>query len=243
MDDPEFRKRAFSNPRDNDPDFLSALQDSSARKKLLEELSALEDRITDALTSVEVPQGLADTLKQHVPGNPVVTAPGWRRYMLVAASLFVAVAVSLSIVLPDRPSAQDLALHDNLVSHLYREAPRYSGDNTTVSWERVEQVITESGGKIHDNQMIRSQHLKFANDCNFGSAVSGAHIVIQGEKGPVSVIFLRASPVRKAMQISDDRFAGRIIPFDKGNLAIAGEKDESLDRWENLATQTFEWSI
>jgi hypothetical protein len=243
MDDLEFRKRAFSNPRDNEPDFVNALKDSTARRKLLEEISALDDRLTDALNNVEIPLGLADRLKQHAPGTASASTPGWRRYSVIAASLFIAVAVTLSVGLPDRPNAQDLALHDTLVSHLYHEEPHYAGEGTNVSWERMEHIIVESGGRIHDNQVIRSQHLRFANDCNFGNAVTGAHIVIQGEKGPVSVIFLKAAPVSKAMQISDDRFAGRIIPIESGNLAIAGEKDESLDRWENLAAQTFEWSI
>ncbi len=243
MDDLEFRQRAFSNPRDTDPDFVNALRGNAARERMLDEITALEEHLHSALHAIEVPVGLADRLKQQpTNNNAATTPPAWRRYGLVAASLFVAVAVSLSIVMPDRPNAEDRALHNNLVEHLYHEEPRYAGDQQ-VSWEEVQRLVRETGGRVHDNQVIRSQHLKFANDCNFGNSVTGAHVVIQGEHGPVSVIFLKTRPVKDAMEIQDERFAGRIIPLQGGNLAIAGEKEESLDRWQNLATQSFEWSI
>lgn len=242
MDDLEFRKRAFSNPRDTDPDFVNAARGNSTRERMLDEINALDEHLHSALNAIEVPMGLADRLKNQSSAGVVAEPPTWRRYGLIAASLFVAVAVSLSVIMPDRPSAEDLALHNNLVEHLYHEEPSYAG-NQQVSWAEVEQLVRESGGRVHDNQIIRSQHLKFANDCNFGNSITGAHVVIQGEHGPVSVIFLRTKPVDDVMEIKDERFAGRIIPLQGGNLAVAGEKEESLDRWQNLATQSFEWSI
>ena len=53
MDDFEFRKRALANPHDTDEDFAAAARASAQRAQLLQDLQALEARISANAHSVQ----------------------------------------------------------------------------------------------------------------------------------------------------------------------------------------------
>lgn len=240
MDDSEFRTRAFSNPLDDQDDFKAAADAHPDRRRLLDELTALENGLQHTLRDITIPDGLQQKLYRH--GQPAT--PQLRRHApyLLAASLVVTAGLGLSMV-QARPSAQDIAFHDSLVDHLHHEAPRYS-DASEIEWQQIEDVMQAAGAKLHASSEILSLHLTFANHCGLGLETHrGAHIVAQGEYGPVSIIFVRNTPVSANIKLRDERFKGRIIPLAEGNMAVIGEKKESLGRYERLLRENFEWSI
>lgn len=245
MDDLEFRKRALANPYDTDADFVAAAATSPSRQKLVQELQTLDSRLHEVLQSVTVPTDLAQRLKSREIRTPAPKAKTtFSRYYALAASLVIAVGVTMSVGLQSaRPSAADLQFHDEVLSHLYREAPRYHSGLEDISWQQISQVMTEAGGHLREDERIKTLHIKFANDCNIVPATRGAHIVLEGTKGSVSVIIINNSPVTTKFDVNDPRFAGRIIPFGVGNLIIVGEKEEPLETYEALITDAFEWVI
>src|SRR5690606_19448044 len=120
-----------------------------------------------------------------------------RRYLAVAASLTLAVAVTLSVALrSDDLSAADLRLHDDVLEHVLREEPRYNLDSEDMDLEQIAKVIGEAGGQLRDGEAIKSMHIKFANGCRI-LLTPGAHIVLKGTEGSVSVILVKSSPVSK----------------------------------------------
>ncbi|MDP1930024.1 MAG: DUF3379 family protein [Gammaproteobacteria bacterium] len=245
MDDLEFRKRALANPHDTDEEFIAATSSSTARQQLVQELRMLDSRLSEVLLSAPIPTDLVERLKSR---QPRAAAPKTRtmfsRYYALAASLVVAVGVTLSVGLQSaRPSAADLQFHDDVLSHVYREAPRYSSNLADLSWQQISQVITEAGGHLREDERIKTLHIKFANDCNIVPATRGAHIVLEGTKGSVSVIIINNSPVTTKFDVTDPRFTGKIIPLGVGNLIIIGEKEEPLESYEALITDAFEWVI
>ncbi len=245
MDDLEFRKRALANPHDTDEDFIAATSLSPGRQQLVRELKTLDSTLSEVLCSVPIPVGLAQRLKSR---EQIAVAPKPRtlfsRYYALAASLVIAVGVTLSVGLQSaRPSAADLQFHDDVLSHVYREAPRYSSDLDDVAWQQITQVVAEAGGHLREDEGIKTLHIKFANDCNIVPATRGAHIVLEGTKGSVSVIIINNSPVTTKFDVNDPRFAGKIIPLGAGNLIIIGEKEEPLETYEALITDAFEWVI
>jgi hypothetical protein len=244
MDDLEFRNRAFSNPSDDQEDFRAAADAHPARRRLLDELTALEKDLRQAFTAVDIPEGLHHRLHQHaMPAETsLITRLKKRSAYLMAASLVITAGLGLSVA-QSRPNAQDLAFHDSLVEHLHHEAPRYAGP-TTIQWQQVETVMQAAGAKLQPHADIVALHLTFANHCGFGvESGRGAHIVAQGEHGPISIIFVRNAPVSSDIKLRDQRFKGRIIPMAEGNMAVIGEKQESLEYYEKLLRENFEWSI
>lgn len=243
MDDLEFRTRAFSNPLDDQEDFRAAANSSPERRLLLGELTTLEHELEQTLiSSVPIPSGLRHKLHKHArPASPLRS----RRFMALAASLVVATGLGLNLFLQPGPSAQDLALHDELIEHLYQEAPNYEGQGNTsetLEWEAIEAVIRQAGVNIKSPGDITAMHITFAKLCGL-AGTHGAHLVTMGEHGPVSFIFVKATPVSTGLKLRDDRFQGRIVPVTDGNMAVIGEKNESLEQYERLLRENLEWSI
>jgi hypothetical protein len=262
MDDLEFRKRAHSDPFDDAADFTAAVASNPQRARLIEQLQALDDEVGRVLHAVSIPDmaarlkalGAADTdpaadmdtaASKGTAGSvplPRTANRSGRRYFAIAASLLVAVAITLSLNPASGPSAQDMEFHDQLLSHLYDEEPRYD-QSSAVSWQQVNQTFADAGGHMKDAEMTKALPVKFAKICGLDHKGRGAHIVLEGTKGSVSVFLVRGSSVSSEFQVKDKRFAGRIVPMGDGNLVIVGEKEESLDDYQRLITENFEWDV
>lgn len=249
MDDNEFRRRAFSEPGSEDPDLHEAARGNSARQRLMQEIAELEEHISSAVSTVSVPSGLADRLKQQVEPAPAAKKGGLMRFFPVAAMVVIVAAITLVPDFGNRPSAEDVAFHDDLVAHLHQEAPTYEGD-TSTRWSEVSGVLTAAGlaaagsGNASGNTTpLQGAALKFARHCDLGEAGRGAHIVLEGEQGPVSVVLATNKPVERPIDIEDERFHGRIIPTEFGNMAVIGEAGEVLTDYETLVADSLEWSI
>lgn len=236
MDDLEFNNRAHSNPYDDSREFHDALAGRSDRQQLLNELQALDNQLRELSSSLAIPPHLR--AKLLTPPKP-----SWltRSAYALAASLVIAVGLTVS-TLSYRPSADEIAMHDAMIAHLYHEEPRYQ-DATPISWEEVEPILTEAG--IHMSMLDGSTPLiiTFANLCRFGNNQRAVHLVTVGEQGPVSVLLVRSSPVGGEIAVEDQRFQGRIKPVSQGNMAVIGEKNEKLEQVESLLNRTVEWNI
>lgn len=244
MDDLEFRKRVFANPQDQDPEFLAAAAANPERSRVLSQLQALDVRVAKAAHSIPVPADLAARLKTRTAPVQATEKPGMRRYLAVAASLILAIGLVLSPgLITERPSAADLKFHDDVIGHVHREISRYNPGLADISLTQINSVLEkEAGGHLRDDEQIKKMHFKFANGCNIDQNSKGAHIVLNGSRGAVSVIVVHNSPVSTKFDVTDSRFAGKIIPFGEGNLIIVGEKDEPLNVYEDMIETAFEWS-
>lgn len=236
MDDLEFRTRAFSDPQHDSNDLQRAAGTDANRQRLLEEITELDNEIRRTVGTVPIPDGLKQRLLQH-------SRPTWhsRAPYVLAASLLVTAGLGLSMV-QTRPSAQDLAFHDALLNHVHREAPRYA-NSTGINWSDVEPVLQAAGARMASQAEVEALHLTFANHCGFGGGDRGAHLVAQGEFGPVSIIFTPNTPVANTIKLRDERYKGRIIPLSGGNMAVIGEKQEGLRRFEKVVMDNLEWSL
>ncbi|ALO47303.1 DUF3379 family protein [Pseudohongiella spirulinae] len=245
MDDLEFRTRAFSNPLDDQADFISATETDAARRQLVHELKAMEHQLKESLNATPVPGDLREKLLAHANDTSQEGAAkhsSFRRLPYAAAATVV-LGVFLGInLVQSRPSAQDLEFHDALVEHLYHEEPRYYS-STSPDWSDVMSVSAAAGAELTATPELMALKMQFANYCNLGTDQQGAHLVTIGEHGPVSIVFIKNTPVSKRITIKDSRFQGQIIPTEQGNMAVIGEKSEQLDRYEKLLTDNLHWSI
>lgn len=236
MDELEFRTRAFSDPQDDRDDFRQAADSDPSRRRLLDELTHLDLEIRHATNAIPIPPGLQKRLLRQ--SRPTLRA---RAPYLLAASVVATAGLGFSMI-QTRPNAQDLAFHDALLNHVHREAPRYA-DAAEVSWSDVEAVLQASGARLAAPGEIAALHLTFANHCGFGGGERGAHLVAQGEHGPVSIIFTHNTPVAGPLKLKDERYKGRIIPLAQGNMAVIGEKPEELGRFEKVIMANLQWTM
>lgn len=246
MDDLQFRKRVLENPEAISDGVSAAAEGIPERLLFIHEATQQALHMRAIAMSVSAPEGLAQRLKDLSTADAEVipASKGLSRYLAIAASLVIAVGVTLSVGLySQQPNASDMQLHDDVIRHVYREAPRYQGELQDMDLNEVNKVVAAAGGHLIEDDAMKTMHVKFANGCRIGLERRGAHIVLAGTQGAVSVFMVKNSPVKKPMSVDDPRYSGKIIPFGEGNLIFVGEKTEPLETYESLITKSFEWEI
>lgn len=259
MNDQEFNQRAHSNPRDEGEDFKAALQTSPDRQRLVSELQGLETRLEQTLKDIAIPSHLEGRLKQQSidvtdhreqtspqPESIAIPLRPWQRFRrpaAIAASLAFAVSLGIT-VLNSRPSEADVALGNSLLNHVHAESRFYNAENT-IPWSSASEVMAQTGATfVSFDDISKEMNLTFAEFCRLmGDDKRGTHLVIQGEQGPISIMFVNHHPVRGKVELQDNELHGEVIPVQQGFLAVFGSRNEPLERIRSQIQQQLSWSI
>ncbi len=114
-------------------------------------------------------------------------------------------------------------LADVVREHIEREAPHLR-EHGHLSDAQVAAVLRQVGGDL----MASLGQVDFAGLCPMRRAL-GAHLVIAGSRGPVTVLFMPGEHLQTAQQIRSDHLRGRVVPTRYGSLAVVGVPGERLD--------------
>ncbi len=160
-----------------------------------------------------------------------MTKPAW--LALAAAVTFAAViGFNRLAVTPNYPS-----LAEEIIAHLEHEPAALRVTDKAVSDKRLARVVPAT---IAATDRIDGL-ITYAQSCVVnGSKVP--HLVIQGERGPVTILLMPDQPVDGAQSISGESIDGVIIPLGDGSIAIVGPKGEDLRRIENNLVDSVSWS-
>lgn len=265
MDELEFRKRIYANPRELDQEVIDAAGADPVLQKILDESLRFEDSLGDLLASPEIPEGLVGRL-QAIPeaetasGDEAVTAgpsnvsplraskPSFFQYYAIAASLILAVGIVFSLMSNSGPSPADAAFGDELLAHLYHD--NLEIDDITggaayalLELDEVNINLANTGTRMVSLDSTEEFGVRSAKPCEILPAYESAHLVLQGSRGAISVIVINNSPVDVEFSIRDDRFEGIVLPMEGGNMVLVGEKDEDLSHYASLFAENVEWVI
>jgi len=202
-----------------------------------DEILALDARIakamaidTPALTMPELPE-IGDNVVQ-LSGRRRMAAPAW---FAVAASVAL-VAFLGGRMLLDPPAYPSLA--DEVLAHLDHEPRALRVTDKQVSERRLARVVREDVATLDEDFGL----ITYAQSCKIhGKEIP--HLVIQGERGPVTILLLPDETVEKAIALDGKGVNGVILPVGKGSIAIIGERDEQLGSIERRIVDSVEWEI
>ncbi len=76
--------------------------------------------------------------------------------------------------------------------------------------------------------------------CPVGNT-QGLHLVVQGQKGPVTFLFLPKENIAESVSFGKGRFVGYIKPSELGVVAVVGEKGEALNETDALVQSSLKW--
>lgn len=271
MNDLEFRQRAYANPQDESDEFLAAILESPERQQLLSELQAFNVELTRTLLDVpdsnELKQRLLDPVAlsrtlasgsasesapdiapDTTPDTAPDTAPDsstirsaaanegsfWRRALPVAAGLILAISIAFNYW-----PTSNRALEQEVFAHIYEEIDFLEMDDN-VSMATINGIMANVGVQFKERFDFADIEVQVASDCLIAREHS-LHMVVKGEKGPITMMIIPNFPVKNEFSISDSRFEGIISPTPNGNLVVIGEKDESLDRYTILLASNINW--
>jgi hypothetical protein len=181
-------------------------------------------------------QALDGDIRRALQDPPAVavrarrTAPALFRPWAMAASVLLAVGLFGVWLL--RPS--DTLAHD-VVAHVQAE----SG-----SWETHEQIdgaaITQALRKAGVGFDVTSDKVTYAHSCLFrGRHVP--HLVLQTDKGPVTVLLLRDVQVRSPQSFQEAGLNGVIVPAESGSIALVAQRDAGLEQLAQQMRQEVRW--
>lgn len=261
MDELEFRKRVYANPRDLDQEVLDAARANPDYQRILDETLEFENSLGSLIEATELPEGLVENLLS-IPEQDELEADAamsnvspirakkqsFFQYYAVAASLLLAVGIAFSLSINNGPSAADIVFGEDMLYHLHHdleEIDDISGGETyaILNLEEVNVSMANAGTRLVNYDTTPNYAVRSAKPCEILPAYESAHLVVQGSQGAISIIVINNSPVEAQFNIRDERFEGIIVPMDQGNIILVGEKNEDLTQYASRYTENVEWLI
>ena len=227
----EYRQAVTANPAFDD-DHVERCADC---REFRERLFAFDLMIEQAL-SIPVPPLSMPSLPDIETTN-VVPMPERRRpvtWLAVAAGV-VAVAVLGFRMIGSHPDYPDL--ETEILAHLDHEPFALRVTDQAVSDARLERIVPADIAHLDHSAGL----ITYAQSC----VINGhqvPHLVIQGERGPVTILLMPEETVGEAKPLSGESVNGVILPVGDGSIAIIGEKGENLDRIETNLKNSVMWS-
>lgn len=230
----EYRQAIAANPSYDGGE--SHVSQCEACQSFRAEMQALDKQIKRALV-ISVPELKLPELA-HVDSSTVSVLPQRRMtkptWLAVAATFAVAAVLGFKM-LGNEPSYPSLA--DEIIAHLEHEPYAFRVTDKGVSDARMARVIPAKVATMdHSNGLIT-----YAQSCVI-NGTDVPHLVIQGERGPVTILLMPGQKVDGPQSFSGQSINGVILPVGEGSIAIVGEEGEDLKRIENNVKNSVTWS-
>jgi len=233
-----------------DPSFdggAGHLTECAACQAYRSEMQELDQTISRAL-ALDVPElhvpELPELVAQDSPelstsrSDNVVTLPNrqWqsRTWFAVAATVVVAAFLGFRFV---GTGIEYDSLADEILAHVDHEPAALRVTDEAVSDERLASAVPASVARLDHSAGL----ITYAQSC----VINGhrvPHLVIQGERGPVTILLMPEEMIDAAQQFTGESVNGVILPVGDGSIAILGESDERLDRIRERVLKSVTWS-
>ncbi|MEE9159504.1 MAG: DUF3379 family protein [Gammaproteobacteria bacterium] len=230
----EFRRRCLAEPGNQDSEFVRHTSECAACTDFAEHMRQVDKTLVEALR-VDVPENLASRiiLRQSLQKSQVPSKHRPRRYAIAASLLLtLGLAGGLYTVISTTPFHRA-----SIMAHLDGEWDSLI-QRQSVSDQKLMSVLDSVGGELKGNLGT----VRHASLCDF-SEYGGAHLVLEGRKGPVVVLLLREKHIAGPKAISGDRSEGILVSTNNGSMAIVGDKDEALHGVERQVRATLVWRL
>jgi len=198
---------------------------------------AFEQKIRSAL-EIKVPEFVMPELPA-IEADNVVTLPG-RRRMTMPIGFALAATVVLAAFIGFRFTGDDAASYEALanevLAHVTHEPNALLITEQAVDDEKLHNVVPASIANMNHSAGL----ITFAETCPInGNNVP--HLVIQGERGPITIILMPNEHVSEAITLNNSDSHGVILPVGDGSIAIVGARDEKLEDVRKQVLQSVAW--
>jgi hypothetical protein len=222
----ECRRELLVDPRNDSVDLISHIDNCEACSRERGKLLALENNLESCL-DYAVPAGLEDRLleisRDVSSSSRSGSSPSSGRVWQMAASLVLGIGLVVYLGLNQlNPLSNAYALEMTVMNHINDEVHKLHVSNE-VSEQTLDNIMTaiktRASGDIGNVNSASKCHIR---------KQAGAHLIVNGKKGPVTVLVMPGEHIDKDVSISSKRFDGAIYPTDYGSLAVVGEKGEQI---------------
>ena len=237
----KYREAIAADPRVLPEDAARHVAECEACAAYMADMQVLDSRIARAL---EIP--VPELKMPDLPPIDVdkVTALTSRKKRVISPPTWIAIAASFALAaiigirLYGLNPYAGTSLAEDILVHLDHEPGALKVTDVAVTDERLNQVVSPSGGTLDRSVGL----ITYAQSCIIrGNSVP--HLVMQGKKGPITLLLMPDEKVDNAMPIDGESVNGVILPMGRGSIAIVGQRDEALDEVEQRIIDSVEWKL
>lgn len=163
-----------------------------------------------------------------------------RRGLRASAWLALAATAAFAAVIGYRMTGEPVdqpTLAEQIVAHMEHEPYAFANADTPVSDARLARVVPAGVATLDHSAGL----ITYAQSCEINGK-SVPHLVIQGERGPVTILLMPEQEVAGAEEIVGESVRGVILPVGRGSIAIVGQQGEDLDLIETNLKKSVAWS-
>ncbi|MCH6582945.1 MAG: DUF3379 family protein, partial [Proteobacteria bacterium] len=214
-------------------EFVRHKNECAACTDFAEHMRKVNKTLVEALR-VDVPENLASRiiLRQSLQKSEVPSKYKPRRYAIAASLLLtLGLAGGLYTIISTAP------FHRAVMAHLDGEWDLLV-QRQDVSDQKLMSMLDTVGGELKGD----IGKIKHASLCDF-SEYGGAHLVLEGRKGPVVVLLLPKKDIAGPNVMSGNRSEGILVSTNNGSMAIVGDKDEALHDVERQVRAALVWRL
>ena len=214
------------------------LQDCADCRRYRDDLRSLDQRIRAAM-EVDVPKLEMPELPE-LDTSKIAALPARRRrtrslWFAIAASVALAVFVGLRV---SGPESAEYSLAEQVLAHVDHEPAALLPSNTPVDDDHLQSVVPRNMASMNHEAGL----ITFAETCPInGNPIP--HLVIQGERGPITILLLPEEEISEAISLDGENVHGSILPVGEGSVAIIGTRDERLDKVQRSVINSVAWDI
>jgi hypothetical protein len=225
-----------------DPSFdggAGHLSECAACQAYRNEMQALDQTISRAL-ALDVPELRVPDLPDlsTSESDNVVALPTRKRlsttWLAMAATVVLAAFIGFRFI---SSGIEYESLADEVLAHVDHEPAALRITNVAVTDERLNSVVPANVANMDHSAGL----ITYAQSCKIGGQ-EVPHLVIQGERGPVTILLMPDEKVDAPQSLAGENVNGVILPVGDGSIAIIGETDERLDRIEAQVLKSVSWS-
>ncbi len=229
-----FRQAVTADPADASAQLHSHEDQCSECREYRETMQQFDARLRQAM-EIPVPPIKLPDLDFTVNVVPVpkkrMTTSIW---LGLAASVALAGWLGLALMSPGEPR---LSLAEEIIAHMDYEQGSRIVTNVAVPERTLASVVNSDVAELRPGIGL----VTYATNCVInGNLVP--HLVIQGERGPVTLLLLPDESIDAAISLEGSNINGIIVPVGKGSIAIIGVREESIEDIGNRVIESVKWS-
>jgi len=218
----DVRRILAATPASQQADVLAHLQQCPSCARYAEQEHVLSNKIRAQL-NVAVPNGLNSRIMLQHNLKERTRSRNQRRYwQALAASVLLTVGLISGMMIVNHPySLEEVALahvRDESMALQARDNVQLSQLNTMLAPYNLK--LRQAIGRVD-----------FAMPCRIRQ-YAGAHLVMQGEYGQVTVLIMPGEYVLARKALQEQELQGLLIPTAGGSIAIIGQMQEPLEHIE-----------
>jgi hypothetical protein len=218
MDCFESRLLLNADPATPNPALLAHLESCPACQAIAKNQIGLSQQLAQAV-QIPVPEGLASRilLRQNLSEQTRTRQRKVRMYAL-AASVILAVSVTVGMITLHTPQTLDVVALNHVKAEL-----KHLSDKNDIQLASVNSLLHGF------NMQLRAVpgKVNYVGACAIRK-INGVHMIVQGDAGPVTILFMPGEYAKQRQPFNDSRFSGVILPTPNGSIAIIGEAKEPL---------------